>query len=81
MVVIENIATIEVGTSSDTMEGIPFFIGSGATWIYAKELSLTGNPFLGKFTGMMRDEIDIILCWFKRGVKRNLLIFCVEPMS
>ena len=81
MVIVENIATVEVGTSSNTMEGIPFFIGSGATWIYAKELGLTRDPFLGKFTGVMRDKIDIILSWLKRGMKRDLLIFCVEPMS
>ena len=81
VVVVENIATVEIGTSSNTMEGIPFFIGSGATWIYAKELSLTSNPFLREFTGMMRDEIDIILGWLKRGMQRDLLIFCAEPMS
>ena len=81
MVVVENIATVKVGTSSDTMEGIPFFIGSGATWIYAKELGLTSNPFLGKFTGIMRDEINIVLSWLERGMKRDWLIFCVEPMS
>ena len=81
MVIVKDITTVKVGTSSDTMEGVPFFIGSGATGIYAKELSLTSNPFLGKFTSVTGDEIDVILSWLERGMKRDLLIFCVEPMS
>ena len=81
MVIVKDIATIEVGASSDTVEGIPFFIGSGATRIYAKQLSLASNPFLRNFTGVMRDEINVILSRVERCTKRDWLIFCVEPMS
>ena len=41
VVIVVKIATVEICTSSDTMEGVPFFVGSGTHWIMRDQVVLT----------------------------------------
>ena len=41
VVVVVEITAIKISTSSDTVEGVPFFIGSGTHWIMRDQVVLT----------------------------------------
>ena len=41
VVVVVEVTTIEIRTSSDTVEGVPFFVGSGTHWIMRDQVVLT----------------------------------------